>query len=42
MLIFFRLRSELFPFLTLSTYDKDEVSLALTEQLGIFNRLLGG
>ena len=23
-------------------YDKDEVSLALTEQLGIFNHLLGG
>ena len=35
-------RSELFPFLTNTIYDKDEVSLALTEQLGIFNRLLGG
>ena len=39
MSIFFRLSA---PGATNTIYDEDEVSLALTEQLGTFKHLMGG
>ena len=37
-----RTRNELVPFLAGTTYDEDEVLMALAEQLGSFTPLIGG